>query len=50
MNKPAKDNPTSVRLPKETKAALKEIAKKENRALGNLIIKIVQDFIKKYKG
>ena len=40
---------TSLKLDKETKMKLKQVAKKENRTLHGLIIHILKQFINQYK-
>ena len=36
---------TNITIPKELKARLEEIAKKENRSFNNLVITILQKFV-----
>lgn len=48
MKQIKKDVPTSVRIPKEVKKALQKQADKEGRPLGNMIVKIITDFLSKH--
>ena len=41
--------PTSVRLPASLKAELEEIARKERRALSNLIVVILEKYVEEHK-
>lgn len=38
---------TLITIPKELKAALEEKAKQENRSFNNLVITVLQEYIKK---
>lgn len=39
---------TNITFPKDLKAKLEELAKKENRSFNNLVITILRDYVEKH--